>query len=41
MDKKKRGSYKTKNVILLSKVLKMEKNVEDKEKIEIKKDGNN
>jgi hypothetical protein len=41
MTKKKRGNYKSKNVLLLSKVLKVEENKEDKEKKEDKKDGGN
>lgn len=40
MNKKKRGNYKTKNVILLSKVIK-DKDVEvEKEKNNTTKDGN-
>jgi hypothetical protein len=40
MTKKKRGNYKSKNVLLLSKVLKVEENKEDKEKKDDKKNGN-
>ena len=40
MNKKKRGNYKTKNVILLSKIVKDDKLDIDKEKKDVKKDGN-
>lgn len=40
MNKKKRGNYKTKNVLLLQKVIKDVKVEEEKEKKDTTKDGN-
>jgi hypothetical protein len=41
MNKKKRGNYKTKNVLLLSKIIKEDIDEKDKEKKDVKKDGGN
>jgi hypothetical protein len=41
MNKKKRGNYKTKNVILLSKIIKDDKLDKDKDKKDKVEDGSN